>query len=191
MREHPPGHPDRGMRRLSRPHRSLRPPGGPGNGGAPGREAPARGPVPERANDGGPDARTAHAPFGPSSAPGTVEQIGPVPAPDVDRREPRLEQDAGRQVSALTDLAVGGDLTVAGDLVQSLAKLVHGDVDGAGDVSAPNSSGVRTSSRKGRRPSGASRIASTSTCGCSPRKSPAATKPAMLIGSLAEPYCGA
>ncbi len=37
---------------------------------------------------------------------------------------------------------------------------------------------------------GAARTASTSTWGCSPRNMPPATNPAMLIGSLAEPYCG-
>ena len=62
------------------------------------------------------------------------ELVRLIPAPDVHRRQTRLEQDAGRQVAPLPDLAVGGDLPVTGDLAEAVAKLVHGDVHGLGDV---------------------------------------------------------
>ena len=65
---------------------------------------------------------------------GTMEAIRRVTAPDVGRTEPGLEEDAGRQVAPLTDLAIGGDLTAAGDLAEPSAKLVHGDVHGSGDM---------------------------------------------------------
>ena len=49
------------------------------------------------------------------------ELVRLIPAPDVDRRETGLEQDTGRQVAPLPDLAIGGDLTTTGEFSQARA----------------------------------------------------------------------
>ena len=112
--------------------------------------------------------------------------------PPMFARKSGLFQDAGCQVAALAHLAIDGDLAVAGKFPQARAQLIDGNIHarrGYGPGRTPAACGRRRSN--GRCSGGAARTASRSICGWSPRSSPAATKPAMLIGSLAEPYCGA
>ena len=123
---------------------------------------------------------------------GLKKLVGLVSTADVDRRKPRLTQNAGGQVSPLAHLAVDGDFPIAGQFVQTGSQFIHGDVHGAGNISGRKLLGrshVEDERTLGR--PAAATTAAMSACGWSPRSNPAATKPAMLIGSLAEPYCGA
>jgi hypothetical protein len=62
------------------------------------------------------------------------EPIGLVPAADVGGRETCLQQDAGRQVASLADLAVGGDGFALRKLFKANTKFIDRDIHCARDV---------------------------------------------------------
>ncbi len=56
-----------------------------------------------------------------------------------------LQQNAGREISALPDLAEDGDIAIFGNLAQTPPQLIDRDVDGSGIDPFANSPGERTS----------------------------------------------
>ena len=92
------------------------------------------------------------------------ESIGLVAAAQIRDLEASLKQDAGRQVAALADLAIGDERGVAGSLERRSRSSSTGMLTAPGIWPSANSRGVRTSTRNGRGVA-SFRIDSTSTCG--------------------------
>ena len=63
-----------------------------------------------------------------------IEFVSLVPTTDIGCGKALLEQNAGREVTALANLAIHGDFSVSWNLANPVAKLIHGDIDGARNV---------------------------------------------------------